>query len=76
EMAQYKLLTARQLIDETLQIQQAKTAEVKIAPDEVNKSYETVARNFGKSVAEMRAYLRGIGSSERSLKRQIEAELS
>lgn len=33
EMAQYKLLTARQLIDETLQIQQAKTAEVKIAPD-------------------------------------------
>lgn len=76
ETGQYKLLIVRQLIDETLQIQQAKTADVKIAPEEINKSYDTVARNFSKSNAEMRTYLRGIGSSERSLKRQIEAELS
>ncbi|MEG3175221.1 peptidylprolyl isomerase [Sphingomonas sp. RB3P16] len=76
EMAQYRLVIVRQLIDETLQIQQAKTADVKIAPEEISKSYETVARNFGKSLNEMRTYLRSIGSSERSLKRQIEAELS
>ena len=76
ELAQYKLLTVRQLIDETLQIQQAKTAEVKIPPEEINKSYDQVARNFGKTNAEMRIYLRSIGSSERSLKRQIEAEVS
>ena len=76
ELTQYKLLITRQLIDETLQIQQAKTAEVKVAPDDISKSYDTVARNFGKSIAEMRAYLRGVGSSERSLRRQIEAELS
>lgn len=77
EMAQYKLLITRQLIDETLEIQQARTAEVKIVPDEVTKTYDSiVARNFGKTPAEMRTYLRTIGSSERSLKRQIEAELS
>lgn len=77
EMAQYKLLITRQLIDETLQIQQAKTAEVKIVPEEITKTYDSiVARNFGKTPAEMRTYLRAIGSSERSLKRQIEAELS
>ena len=77
ELAQYKLLITRQLIDETLQIQQAKTAEVKIAPDEITKTYDSiVARNFGKTPADMRTYLRSIGSSERSLKRQIEAELS
>ncbi|PTS77444.1 peptidylprolyl isomerase [Sphingomonas sp. HMWF008] len=77
ELAQYKLLITRQLIDETLEIQQARTAEVKIAPDEISKTYDSiVARNFGKTPAEMRTYLRTIGSSERSLKRQIEAELS
>lgn len=77
ELAQYKLLITRQLIDETLEIQQAKTAEVKIPAEEINKTYDSiVARNFGKTPAEMRTYLRTIGSSERSLKRQIEAELS
>ncbi|WP_404369580.1 peptidylprolyl isomerase [Sphingomonas sp. MMS24-J45] len=77
ELAQYKLLITRQLIDETLEIQQAKTAEVKIPAEEINKTYNSiVARNFGKTPAEMRTYLRTIGSSERSLKRQIEAELS
>ncbi len=76
EMQQFRLQVVRQLIDETLQIQQAKTADVKIVPDEIQKSYDGVARNFGKSSADMRAYLRSVGSSERTLKRQIEGELS
>lgn len=76
ELGQYKLLIVRQLIDESLQIQQAKTADVKIAPEEINKNYDGVARNFGKTTTDMRGYLRSIGSSDRSLKRQIEAELA
>jgi len=77
EMAQYRLLVIRQLIDETLQIQEAKTADVKISLEEVNKSYDSIVRsNFGKSAADMRTYLRTVGSSERSFKRQVEAELS
>ena len=76
EMTQFRLQIVRQLIDETLQIQQARTSEVKLDPAEVDKSFDTVARNFGKTVPEMRAYLRSVGSSERSLKRQVEAELA
>lgn len=74
---QLKLQILRLLIDETLQIQQAASDKVKITLDEIAKAYETfAARNFGKTPAELRPFLRQIGSSERSIKRQIEAELT
>ena len=66
----------RSLVDETLQIQQAKTAEATVTSDEINQSYERVVQNFHRTVPEMRAYLTSVGSSERSLRRQIEAELA
>ena len=71
-----RLQVLRSLIDETLQIQQAKSNEITITADEINQSYARVSQQFGKSEAEMRAYLRTIGSSERSLRRQIEADLA
>lgn len=71
-----KLQVLRQLIDETLQIQEAKTADVTITPDEIRQSYERVAKNFRKTPPEMRAFLTASGSSERSLRRQIEGELA
>jgi peptidyl-prolyl cis-trans isomerase SurA len=71
-----KLQILRGLIDETLQIQQAKTAEITISADEINQSYARVTQQFQKTEPEMRAYLRSVGSSERSLRRQIEAELA
>ena len=71
-----KLQVLRQLIDETLEIQEAKTNDITITPDEINQSFDRVAKNFGKTPAEMRTYLRENGSSDRSLKRQIEAELA
>lgn len=64
------------LIDETLQIQEAKAAEVTITKDEIDRGFSGVARSFSKPVPELRVYLRQIGSSERSLRRQIEAELA
>ena len=64
------------LIDETLQIQEAKAAEVTITKDEIDRGFSGVARSFNKPVPELRVYLRQIGSSERSLRRQIEAELA
>ncbi len=64
------------LIDETLQIQEAKAAEVTITKDEIDRGFSGVARSFNKPVPELRLYLRQIGSSERSLRRQIEAELA
>jgi peptidyl-prolyl cis-trans isomerase SurA len=71
-----KLQILRSLIDETLQIQEAKANEVKITDDQINQAFNRVAGNFGHTPAEMRSYLRSVGSSERSLKRQIEAELA
>ncbi|WP_298671350.1 peptidylprolyl isomerase [uncultured Sphingomonas sp.] len=71
-----RLQVLRQLIDEVLEIQQAKTADVKINQAEVTQSFERVAKNFGKTPAEFSAFLRERGSSDRSLRRQIEAELA
>lgn len=71
-----KLQVLRQLIDETLQIQEAKTAEITVTSPEITQSYDRVARNFRRTPQQMTAYLREAGSSERSLKRQIEGELA
>lgn len=64
------------LIDETLQIQEAKAADISITTEEIDRAFSGVARSFNKPVPELRIYLRAIGSSERSLRRQIEAELA
>lgn len=71
-----RLQVLRQLIDETLQIQQAATAEVAITADEVDQSLSRVAANFKMTPVRFRAYLREKGSSERSIRRQIEGELA
>jgi peptidyl-prolyl cis-trans isomerase SurA len=64
----------RNLIDETLQIQEAKSAGVDVDDDEVNQTYERVAQqNFGQNPAALDKYLVSIGSSPASLKRQIAA---
>lgn len=71
-----KLQVLRQLIDETLQIQEAKAADITITPGEINASYNRVSSQFNREPAQLAAYLRENGSSERSLKRQIEGELA
>ncbi len=65
------------LIDETLQIQEAKAQEIEVTDDEIAQTYARVAtQNFGQDVKAMDSYLRKIGSSPQSLKRQIEGELA
>lgn len=71
-----RLQVLRLLIDETLQIQQAKTAEVTVSDKELQQGFAGVARNLRKTPDQLRAYLKEIGSSERSLRRQIEGELA
>lgn len=66
----------RNLIDEVLQIQEAKGNKIDITRQEIDESYIRVARNFKRTPEEMGAYLKQIGSSEASLKRQIEGELA
>lgn len=76
DMVQLKLQVLRALMDETLEIQHAKANEVTVTADEINQSVVRVAANFGKSPAEFSAFLRSVGSSDRSLRRQIEGELA
>lgn len=76
ERDQLRLQVLRQLIDETLQIQEAKNNEITVTPSEIDQSFNRVSRNFERTPDQMRDFLRQIGSSERSLKRQIEGELA
>ncbi len=76
ELQQIRLRVLGVLVDETLQIQEAKAHEVKVTPEEIDQGFARVARNFQKTVPDLKTYLRASGSSERSLRRQIEAELA
>lgn len=76
ETERLKLQVLRNLIDETLQIQEAKANDVAVARAEIEQSYERVSRNFKRTPAAMSAYLREQGSSDNSIKRQIEGELA
>ncbi|MES2290560.1 MAG: peptidylprolyl isomerase [Pseudomonadota bacterium] len=76
EKERLRLQVLRNLIDETLQIQEAKSNDVKISPEEIDQSYARVSRNFKRTPEAMSAYLREQGSSDKSIKRQILGELS
>ena len=76
DRARLRLQVLRQLIDEVLEIQQAKTADVTITEDEINKSFAGVAGNFKQTPANFSKFLRARGSSDSSIRRQIEAELA
>jgi len=66
----------RNLIDETLQIQAAKTAEIKVDEGDVDRTVTRVAGNVKQTPEQMAEYLRSRGSSIRSIRRQILGEIS
>ena len=76
ERDRLRLQVLRNLIDETLQIQEAKANEITITPDEIDQTFNRVAGNFKRPPKEFAAYLREVGSSATSMKRQIEGELA
>ena len=76
ERERLRLQVLRNLIDETLQIQEAKANEIKITADEVQQTFARVAGNFKRNPKDFADYLRTQGSSEASMKRQIEGELA
>ncbi|MBU0866723.1 MAG: peptidylprolyl isomerase [Alphaproteobacteria bacterium] len=76
EKERLRVQVLRNLIDETLQIQEAAANDIKVDPAEIEQSYERVAANFRQSPTQFDAYLRTQGSSSASIKRQIEGELA
>lgn len=77
EMKRLRMQVLRNLMDETLQIQEARSNDIEIAEEEVDQTYARVAQqNFNQSATALNAYLSRIGSSAASLKRQIRGELA
>jgi peptidyl-prolyl cis-trans isomerase SurA len=76
EIERLRAQVLRNLIDETLQIQEAKGNKIDITPQEIEQSFERVARNFKRTPKQMADYLTSVGSSEASIKRQIHGELA
>jgi peptidyl-prolyl cis-trans isomerase SurA len=64
------------LIDETLQIQAAKTEEIEITDADVDKTVQRVAANVKQTPDQMAEYLKSRGSSIRSIRRQITGEIA
>ncbi|WP_408640920.1 peptidylprolyl isomerase [Sphingomonas horti] len=76
EIERLRRQVLRNLIDEALEIQEAKGNKIEITPQQIDESFARVARNFKRTPEEMAAYLDKIGSSAASLKRQIHGELA
>ena len=77
ERKRLRLQVLRNLIDETLQIQEAEANEIVIADEEVEATFRQVAQqNFKQDLDAFDQYLRTQGSSTDTLKRQIKGELA
>ncbi len=77
ERARLRLQVLRNLIDETLQIQEAAANDISITADEIGQTYARVAQQNGQgNAAAFDKYLRTINSAPASLHRQIQAELA
>lgn len=74
ELDRLRLQVLRNLIDETLQIQEAKANDIVVSPQELEQSFARVAGNFRQTPEQFTEYLRSKGSSAASIKRQIEGE--
>lgn len=76
EKARLRAQVLSNLIDETLQIQEAAANKITISKSDVEASFARAATQFKKTPAEFVTMIRGMGSSEASLKRQIEGEMA
>ena len=77
EMQRLRLQVLRNLIDETLQIQEATAQDMAVTKDEVDQYFIRFAQQrFGRAPADLENHLKSLGSSSASLKRQIEGELA
>jgi len=76
ELDRVRQQVLRNLIDESLQIQAAKDAEVEIRKSDVDRTVARVAGNVQQTPTQLESYLATRGSSIRSLRRQIEGEIA
>jgi peptidyl-prolyl cis-trans isomerase SurA len=76
EVERLRVQVLRNLIDETLQIQAAKAAEIKVTDADIDRTVKRVAENVKQTPEQMAGFLKSHGSSMRSIRRQIEGEIA
>lgn len=76
EQERLRVQVLRNLIDETLQIQAAKAAEITVASADIDRTLARVAEGAKQNPAQLAEYLKANGSSIRSIRRQIEGEIA
>ncbi|GLS99029.1 chaperone SurA [Sphingobium jiangsuense] len=76
EMDRLRVQVLRNLIDETLQIQEAKANDITISKAELDDSFARIAANFKQTPEQFTQYLQSKGSSAASIKRQMEGEMA
>jgi peptidyl-prolyl cis-trans isomerase SurA len=76
ELERLRVQVLRNLIDETLQIQAAKSAEITVSQADIDRTLARVAEGVKQTPAQLADYLRANGSSVRSIRRQIEGEIA
>ena len=74
EMQRLREQVLRNLVDETLQIQAAEAKDIKINQSVIERAYTDFAETFKRTPKDFSEYLRTLGSSEASVKRQIRGE--
>jgi len=76
ELERVRAQVLRNLIDETLQVQAAAQQDITIDNNDINAYFQRIAGGFHRTPEAFSAYLRSVGSSDQSLKRQIRGELA
>jgi peptidyl-prolyl cis-trans isomerase SurA len=76
EQERLRVQVLRNLIDETLQIQAAKAAEINVTAADIDRTLARVAEGAKQTPAQLTEYLKANGSSVRSIRRQIEGEIA
>lgn len=76
EKARLRQQVLSNLVDETLEIQEAAANKITVDKKDIDAAFNRIATQFKKTPQQFAAYIRGQGSSEASMKRQIEGELA
>lgn len=77
ELKRLRVQILSNLIDEKLQIQEAKANEIEVSQAEIDQYFNRISQqNFGKSAADLEQHLKSMGASSETLKQQIRGELT
>ena len=76
ELDRLRQQVLRNLIDETLQIQAAKAEKIEIKPADIDRTLARVASGANQTPEQLADFLKANGSSIKTMRRQIEGEIS